>query len=74
MAGRVVLCGGPDPSLVKSGRWDDIAAKAKDYIRTLGKHGGYILSPGGGTAPGTAVENYQALVEASREIGCPRMS
>jgi uroporphyrinogen-III decarboxylase len=70
MAGRVVLKGGLDPSLVKSGTWQDIVGSAERYIDALGRRGGFILSLGGGAAPGTAVENYQALVEASRGIGC----
>ena len=69
MAGRVVLFGGPDPSLIQSGSWEDIAAQSREYIEALGRQGGYILSCGGGAAPGTPVGNYQALLEASKFHG-----
>ena len=70
MAGRVVLRGGPDPSLVKSGSYEEIYSAAKTYIETLGQRGGFVLSLGGGAAPGTPVEHYHVMVEASREVVC----
>ncbi|MBT3379298.1 MAG: hypothetical protein HN742_43090 [Lentisphaerae bacterium] len=70
MAGRVVLRGGPDAYLLKAGSWADITAAARMYIEVLGRRGGYVLSVGGGAAPGTPLESYHALVETSREFGC----
>lgn len=71
MAGRVVLRGGPDPWLVHSGGWDDIVSAAEEYVRCLGRRGGFLLSIGGGAAPGTPPDHYRALVEAARRTGCP---
>lgn len=69
MSGRVTLTGGPDPTLIQSGDWQEIVAISRRYIEILGRRGGYVLSCGGGAAPGTPVENFQALVEASKELG-----
>lgn len=74
MAGRVLLTGGPNPSLLKSGSRDQIMAEGRRYIEILGIRGGFILSLGGGTAPGTPAEHYEYLVEASRQVGCPRVA
>jgi len=69
MSGRVVLRGGPDPCLIRSGPAQGILDLSRHYIETLGTRGGYVLSCGGGAAPGTPVENYHILVEASRQAG-----
>ena len=69
MAGRVQLLGGTDSTLLLSGTPSEIAADTRRYIQTLGKWSGYIFSCGGGAAPGTPIEHYQVMVDASREIG-----
>ncbi len=70
MGGRVVLRGGPNPSLIARGPRDAIVAECARYIRILGRHGGFVLALGGGSVPGTPTENYDAMVEASRRCGC----
>jgi len=74
MAGRVVLSGGPDPVLVKSGPIEAIIEECVRYIRIVGTRGGYIFSTGGGIAPGTPLEHIHAMVEASRQVGCPMVA
>jgi len=71
MAGRVLLRGGMDPVLLKEGPHESIISESMDYVGTVGCKGGFILSIGGGAAPGTPVENLNAIVEASRRVGCP---
>jgi uroporphyrinogen decarboxylase len=70
MSGRVILSGGPDPSLIKSGPYERIVEESRRYIETLGRRGGYILACGGGAAAGTPVEHFGAMVEASKQLGC----
>ena len=71
MAGRVVLRGGPHPSLIADGPLEAIRAEARDYIRTVGRRGGYILSEGFGIVAGTPPKHIEALVQASIEMGPP---
>lgn len=70
MSGRVVLEGGPDPWLIKSGPPEKIVAESRRYIEILAPSGGFILSTGGGAAAGTPTEHFGALVEASKQLGC----
>ncbi|NLN15838.1 MAG: hypothetical protein GX182_00790 [Firmicutes bacterium] len=53
---RVLLEGTPD----------QVAAKAKECIDSLASGGGYILSSGGGLAPGTPLENVEAMISTAR--------
>ncbi len=70
-AGRIVMRGGPHPVLIKEGPADRIIAECSDYIRTVGRKGGYILSEGFGLATGTPPEHIAAMVEAARRVGWP---
>jgi uroporphyrinogen-III decarboxylase len=69
LAGRVVLRGGPHPSLIYDGPVEAIIAEGQDYLRTTGRRGGYILSEGFGIVAGTPPEHIEALVQASIESG-----
>ena len=53
MSGRVVLREGPDPFFIKSESRDDIVGIPRKHITMLGMPSGFILSCGGGAAPGT---------------------
>ncbi len=66
MSGRILLSGGPDPMLIKTGTKEQIIEACQHYINILGKHSGFILKLGGGSAIGTPVENFHAMVEASK--------
>ena len=70
MAGRVVLDGGPDPLLVKTGPHEAIVEECMRYISVLGRRGGYILSDGFSTAAGTPAAHLNAMTEASKRAGC----
>ena len=69
LSGRVVLSGGPHPVLIRDGPAERIVAECEDYIRTVGRRGGYILCGGCGSVPGTPVEHYGRMVEASKRAG-----
>ena len=69
MAGRVVMRGGPHPVLIQNGPVDAIIAECSDYIRTVGRHGGYILSEGFGITAGTPPQYISAMVDASKRAG-----
>lgn len=69
LAGRVVLRGGPHPVLIHDGPQDTILEECIEYIQTVGKKGGYILSEGFGLMAGTPPENIHTMVEASRRAG-----
>jgi hypothetical protein len=73
LAGKVVLRGGPHPSLIHDGPVEAIIAEGQDYIRTVGRQGGYILSEGFGIVADTPPEHIEALVRASIEAGPPSM-
>lgn len=70
-AGKVVLRGGLHPDTLLKSTPEAIIPAVLDYINTVGVHGGYILSDGYGLAPGTPMENLNAVLEASRQAGCP---
>ncbi len=65
MSGRVVLQGGPNPVLIKSGTPAEIKAECRRYIDIVGAKGGFILGLGGGAAANTPLENFQAMVDAA---------
>ena len=69
LAGRVRLWGGLHPVNVHDGPKEAIIDECEDYIRTVGRHGGYILSEGTGIMAGTPPEHIDAMVEASKRIG-----
>lgn len=69
MGGKVLLYGGPSPSLILSGPRRDIVQAAKSYLELLGPLKGYALGDGYNVAPGTPVENMNAMVEAADLYG-----
>jgi hypothetical protein len=68
LAGRAVLRGGPHPQLIHDGSLDDIFNTCQHYIRTVGKHGGYILADGSGLMAGTPLKHIEVMVEASKRL------
>ncbi len=67
MAGRVALRGGPAPLLIRDGPREAIVAECLSYIDAIGQDRGFVLSTGGGAAPGTPPEHFQWMIEASIE-------
>jgi hypothetical protein len=70
-SGKVVMRGGLHPDMLLKSTPETVATEVVDYINTVGVLGGYILSDGYGLAPGTPLENLNAVLEASRRTGCP---
>jgi uroporphyrinogen-III decarboxylase len=70
-AGRVVMRGGLHPDLLLNGAPEAVTAEVSKYIETAGALGGYIVSDGYGLAPGTPIENLQAVLEAANRPVCP---
>ena len=71
LGGHVHMVGGPSPVVLKEGPYEAIVAECEAYIRAVGKSGGYVLMTGGGDIPGTPLEHYGAMMEASARVGCP---
>ena len=71
LGGHAHMIGGPSPVVLKEGPHEEIVAACAAYIRAVGKRGGYTLMTGGGDLPGTPLEHYPAMMEASRQVGCP---
>lgn len=69
MAGRVRLWGGPHPVYIHDGPVEKIIKVCEEYIRTTGRHGGYLLGDGHGLMAGTPPEHVDVMVEASRRVG-----
>ena len=67
LAGRVFLKGGPEPLLICKGDRETITRECVSYIEIMGRHGGFVLVPGGGPVPGTPVEHFAWMVEASKQ-------
>lgn len=65
MGGKVLLYGGPSPSLLLSGPRFQIIDAARYYIRLLGPYKGYALGDGYNVAPGTPVDHMNALMDAA---------
>jgi uroporphyrinogen decarboxylase len=69
MGGKVLLYGGPNPSLILSGPKSEIIEAAKFYIQLLGPYRGYALGDGYNIAPGTPVNHMNALMDAATQYG-----
>ena len=69
MGGKVLLYGGPSPSLILSGPKSEIIKAAKFYLQLLGPYRGYALGDGYNIAPGTPVEHMNALMDAATKYG-----
>ena len=55
-------------SMMVTGTPDEVKAHCKTLIETVGRDGGYILSPGA-ASDDIKLENIQALLEAAKEYG-----
>ncbi len=61
--------GGPHPLLIFEGPTEKIILECEEYIKTVGRKGGFILSDGVGIMPGTPITHIEAMVEASKRVG-----
>ena len=74
MGGKVLLYGGPNPSLILSGPLQEISEAARHYLEILGPSRGYALGDGYNIAPGTPVNHMNALMDAATKYGRYPMS
>jgi uroporphyrinogen-III decarboxylase len=67
MGGRVVLLGNVSPLTIAHGTPDQVKAETRRVIEKLGDYGGLIIQDGNNIAPGSPVENINAMMEAAEE-------
>ncbi len=72
MGGRVVLDGNVSPVLIWHGTPAEVRAATRRVIAKLGPLGGLIVQDGNNVAPGSPLENINAMHEAAVEFGPPR--
>ena len=69
MGGKVSLIGGVDTTNLHDGTPDTVRVDVRDILEVLKDVRGYVLMDGHNVAPGTPVENLNAVTEAAREFG-----
>ena len=69
MGGRVVLLGNVSPVTIATGTPDQVKAETRRVIEKLGRYRGLIIQDGNNIAPGSPVENINAMMEAAEEYG-----
>ncbi len=68
MAGRVVLLGNVDPRVIRFGTPEEVKRETLECLEIFAPLGGYIVQDGNNIAPGTPVENINAMTEAAEEF------
>jgi len=71
LCGRCTMVGGPSPMLIHDGPVEAVYDESVRYIKALGPKGGFTMSTGGGSMPGTPWEHYKAMINASKNVGFP---
>jgi uroporphyrinogen-III decarboxylase len=69
MGGKVVLLGNVNPLIISNGTPDDVKQAARLVIEKLAPCRGIIIQDGNNIAPGSPVENINAMMEAAEEFG-----
>jgi len=69
MGGRVVLVGNVDPMLIYNGTPEEVREATRKIIEKLGPKRGLIIQDGNNIAPGTPIENVNAMMEAAELYG-----
>lgn len=69
MGGRVVLDGNVSPITILRGTPEEVRTETRRVIDRLGPLGGLIVQDGNNIAPGSPLENIDAMMEASVERG-----
>jgi uroporphyrinogen decarboxylase len=67
MGGRVVLLGNVSPLIIANGTPAQVKAETRRVIKKLGRYRGLIIQDGNNIAPGSPVENINAMMEAAEE-------
>jgi len=69
MGGKVVLLGNVNPLVISNGTPDDVKQATRLVIEKLAPCKGIIIQDGNNIAPGSPVENINAMMEAAEEFG-----
>ncbi len=69
MGGKMSLIGGIDTTNLHDGTPDTVRGDVRKSLEVLKDVRGYVLMDGHNVAPGTPVENLNAVTEAAREFG-----
>jgi len=69
MGGKVVLLGNVNPLLVSDGTPDEVRQATRLVIEKLAPFKGLIIQDGNNIAPGSPVENINAMMAAAEEFG-----
>ena len=69
MGGRIQLLGGIDTAKLYEGTPEDVRRDCKKNLRIFQECSGYVMMDGHNIAPGTPVENINAMMEAAEEYG-----
>jgi uroporphyrinogen-III decarboxylase len=69
MGGKVVLLGNVNPLLIAEGTPEQVKGATRQVVEKLAPCGGLIIQDGNNIAPGSPVENINAMMEAAEEYG-----
>ena len=69
MGGKVVLLGNVNPLIISNGKPLDVKLATRLVIEKLALTKGLIIQDGNNIAPGSPVENINAMMEAAEEFG-----
>ncbi|MEW6743118.1 MAG: uroporphyrinogen decarboxylase family protein [Planctomycetota bacterium] len=68
MGGRVVLLGNVNPMTILQGTPQDVKRETRECLEIFAPLGGYIVQDGNNIAPGSPLENVNAMYEAALEF------
>ncbi|NLJ38048.1 MAG: hypothetical protein GX432_04715, partial [Candidatus Atribacteria bacterium] len=69
MGGKVLLIGGIDTVKLHGGKPEDVREDVRKTLEVFKDCPGYIIMDGHNVAPGTPVENLNAITDAAEEFG-----
>ncbi len=69
MGGRVVLDGNVSPLVIANGTPAQVQTETRRVLEKLAPYGGLIVQDGNNIAPGSPVENINAMMAAAKEFG-----
>jgi len=69
MGGRIVLLGNVNPLVIAHGTPEQVRAETRRVLEKLAPYGGLIIQDGNNIAPGSPLENINAMMEAAEAYG-----
>jgi uroporphyrinogen-III decarboxylase len=69
MGGKVILLGNVNPLIISNGTPDEVKQATRQVIDKLAHLNGLIIQDGNNIAPGSPVENINAMMDAAEEFG-----